>query len=593
MISGATNSSIVGLIFRLWNQIDFPKKIQLGALLILIICASLAEIMSISTLLPFLGAITSPERLYASNLAQPLINYLSLDSPNQLLLPLTCLFIFFTVLSGVLRLSLAWAQTRLSFSLGATLSIKMYQLTLYQPYAIHISRNSSEIISGITNKVNILVGNFINPILTLITSSIMLLMIFGTLIFINPQTAIVSGLGFGFIYLLVAKLTRKQLYQDSEKINHEHTKVVKILQEGLGGIRDVLIDGSQQIYVEQYKKAEISLRRSLANVQIIAASPRFIVEMVGMLLISSLAFYMTYMGENVEVILPVIGTLALGAQRLLPILQQTYYSWSSLKGGQAVTFEVLKLVEQRLPDAELEKNYSKLIYKKQIKFNELYFSYTGGEPWVIENLTLAIPRGSRIGIIGSTGSGKTTFLDLVMGLLTPTHGHIYLDSQLVKLENYRPWQERVAHVPQAIFLSDTSILENIAFGVPKHKIDFSRVKEAVKIAQIEATIEDLPNKYETRVGERGVQLSGGQRQRIGIARAMYKDVDFLIFDEATSALDNETESLIMQSVKKLPENLTVLIVAHRLTTLRDCSLIVEFANGRVKRAGSYDEIIGI
>jgi len=589
----STDHSVFMLISRLWHQIDYLKKFQLGMLLILMTCATFAEVMSIGAILPFLGALTNPARLYESSLVQPLVEYLQLKEPNQMLLPLTIIFGFFTVLAGLLRLSLAWTQTRLSYSLGAALSIKMYTHTLYQPYAIHVSRNSSEIISGITNKVNILVGNFINPILTIITSAVMLVMIFCALIFINPQAAIISGLGFGLIYLFVVKLTRRQLFQDGDRISQEHTKVVKILQEGLGGIRDVLIDGTQSIFVEQYKKSETSLRRSLANVQIIAASPRFIVEMLGMLLITGLAFYMTYSGEGLENTLPVLGALALGAQRMLPMLQQTYYGWSSLKGGQAVTLDVLNLVEQSLPENQVSRGDSHLIFEDQITFSEIYFSYSGSQPWVLDNLTVSIPKGSRVGIMGSTGSGKTTFLDLAMGLLTPTHGHIYLDSKITKLDNYRPWQERIAHVPQAIFLSDTTILENIAFGVPKESINFARVKEAAKIAQIDLTIEAWPNKYETRVGERGVQLSGGQRQRIGIARAMYKDAEILVLDEATSALDNETENHVMQSIEGLPKHLTVLIVAHRLTTLRNCSLILEFSNGSLKRSGSFAEIIGI
>ncbi len=580
------------MIRRLWVHIDRPKKLQLGILLILMISASLAEVMSIGAILPFLGALTSSEKLYESNLAQPLVRYLGLSEPKQLLLPLTIIFGFFCILAGLLRLSLTWAQTRLSYNLGASLSVKIYKHTLYQPYTTHISRNSSEIISGITAKVNILVGNFINPVLTIITSTVMLVMIFGALILINPIAAIASGVGFGLIYLLVAMLTRRQLFRDGEKINYEHTQVIKALNEGLGGIRDVLIDGTQEIYVEQYRKAEITLRRSYANVQVIAISPRFIVEMLGILLIAGLAFYMTS-GEGIEKSLPALGALALGAQRMLPILQQTFYSWSSLKAGQAVTLEVFKLIEQSLPKILFGNDDRELTCKNQIKFSEIYFSYSGCEPWVLENLTLAIPKGSRVGIIGSTGSGKTSFLDLAMGLLTPTHGHIYLDSSEVKLENNRPWQKRIAHVPQTIFLSDTTILENIALGVPKEKINLARVKEASKIAQIESTIDMWPNKYETRVGERGVQLSGGQRQRIGIARAMYKDADIIVFDEATSALDNETESLVMQAIEKLPKHVTVLIVAHRLTTLRNCSLIVEFANGRVTRSGNFEEIIGI
>ena len=584
------NTPIFKSLVIFWGQINRSKKIELRMLLILIVIAGCAEAISIGAIFPFLAVLVAPEKIFTSTIALPLIQLLNLTSPNQLLLPLTMAFGFFAVLAAALRLCLTWTQTRLSYSLAADLSVKMYERTLYQSYAVHITRNSSEIISGITTKVDIFGGSFISPVLNIIASLVMLIIIFSALVIINPHIAFISSLGFALIYFFVAKLARKQLYVDGEKINQEHTKVLKALQEGLGGIRDVLIDGSQQIYVRQYKKAEVSLKRSLANLQIISASPRFIVEMLGMLLISSLAFYMTYSGQGVESALPSLGALALGAQRLLPILQQIYYSWSSLRGAQATVAEVLNLMEQPLPE---NVNDSSFVFDNQILFSGINFSYSTQEPWVLNNLTLSIPKGSRIGIIGSTGSGKTTFLDIVMGLLSPTSGQIFLDSKEVSLQNYRPWQDQIAHVPQAIYLSDTSILENIAFGVPKELINLARVKEASKIAQIESTIEGWPNKYETRVGERGVQLSGGQRQRIGIARAMYKNANIIIFDEATSALDNETEGLIIQAIERLPKHLTVLIVAHRVTTLRNCSLIVEFANGHVKRSGSFAEMIGI
>jgi ABC-type multidrug transport system fused ATPase/permease subunit len=584
------NTPIFRLLVIFWGHVTHSRKIELSILLILMFIAGFAEAISIGAIFPFLAVLVAPEKIFNSTIVLPLVQLLNLTTPNQLLLPLTIAFGFCAVLAALMRLCLTWAQIRLSYSLAADLSVKIYERTLYQPYAVHISRNSSEIISGITTKVDIVGGSFISPVLNIITSLVMLIIIFSALIIINPQTALISSLGFGLIYFSVAIFARKQLYVDGQKINHEHTKTLKALQEGLGGIRDVLIDGSQLVYVAQYKKAEVSLRRSLANVQIVSASPRFIVEMLGMLLISSLAFYITYSGQGVESALPSLGALALGAQRLLPILQQIYYSWSSLRGAQATVTEVLNLIEQPLP-----KNISDNVmhFEKKIIFSDINFSYSSQAPLILNNLTLSIPKGSRIGIIGSTGSGKTTFLDIVMGLLSPTSGQIYLDSKEVILQNYRPWQERIAHVPQTIFLSDASILENIAFGVPKELINLARVKEASKIAQIESTIEAWPNKYETRVGERGVQLSGGQRQRIGIARAMYKNADIIIFDEATSALDNETENLVIQAIERLPRHLTVLVVAHRLATLRNCSLIVEFVNGRVKRSGSFAEIIGI
>jgi ATP-binding cassette subfamily B protein len=287
----------------------------------------------------------------------------------------------------------------------------------------------------------------------------------------------------------------------------------------------------------------------------------------------------------------VLGALALGAQRLLPVLQQAYASLSSIQGGQVSLRDTLDLLDQPLPDYVGQPVADPLPFRQQISLNNLSFRYTEQTPWVLENLDLTITKGSRVGFIGVTGSGKSTLLDIVMGLLAPTDGKLEIDGQPIVTGNNRAWQAHIAHVPQAIYLADSTIEENIAFGVPKGKIDQSRVKKAASQAQIAEIIESWPKKYQTYVGERGIRLSGGQRQRIGIARALYKQADVIIFDEATSALDNETEQAVMQAIESLDNDLTVLIIAHRLTTLRNCNQVVELGDGGIKRIGAYEAIV--
>ena len=586
------NQSITTLLKRLWHHISPRRRGQFGLLLVLMLLASFAEILSIGAVLPFLGVLTAPERVFEHSAAQPIIQALGLTMPAQLLLPLTIAFAVAALIAGAMRLLLLWASTRLSFATGADLSISIYRRTLYQPYAVHCARNSSEVINGISGKANGVIYSIIVPALTLISSSVMLIAILIALLAVEPVIALVAFGGFGLIYAFIIRLTRKQLLADSQRIARESNHVIKSLQEGLGGIRDVLIDGSQATYCHIYRNADLPLRRAQGNNVFISFSPRYGMEALGMILIAALAYSLAQQADGIAKAIPILGALALGAQRLLPVLQQAYGSWTQINGGQASLQDTLELLDQPLPDYAGQPAAEPLPFKHNISLKQLAFRYSPQTPYVLKQLNLTIAKGSRVGFIGTTGSGKSTLLDIVMGLLQPTDGTLEIDGQPVMPTNNRAWQAHIAHVPQAIFLADSSIEENIAFGVPIDQIDPQRVRQAAQQAQIADSIESWPKQYQTFVGERGMRLSGGQRQRIGIARALYKQADVIIFDEATSALDNETEQAVMQAIEGLSEDLTLLIIAHRLTTLKNCTQIVELGAGEIVRIGSYQDIMG-
>lgn len=578
------------LLKHLWFHIDRHRRRQFIWLLILMLITSFLEVVSIGAVLPFLSVLTSPELIFDMPEAQFAINALGITESKQLLLPLTVLFGVATLSAGFMRLLFLWVSTRLSFSTGADLSIGIYRRTLYQVYSVHCARNSSEVIDGIAVKANAVIYNIIMPAVTLISSSVMLAAILGVLLVVHPSIALVSFGGFGLIYIGIIRLTRKRLLLNSKCVAHESTQVIKSLQEGLGGIRDVLIDGSQETYCQIYRDADFALRRAQANSLFIGASPRYGMESLGMLLIAALAFFLAQQANGILGAIPILGALALGAQRLLPVLQQAYASWIQINSGKVSLMETLNLLDQPLPDY-VNNPITPLSFTKKITLNRLGFRYGEESPNVLKQISLTINKGSRIGFIGTTGSGKSTLLDIVMGLLDPTEGALEVDDTAINLINRRAWQVHIAHVPQAIFLADSTIEENIAFGIPRHQIDHLRVKRAAEQAQISGSIESWPMKYQTFVGERGIRLSGGQRQRIGIARALYKQADVIIFDEATSALDMETEQAVMQAIEGLSKDLTVLIIAHRLTTLKDCSKIVELSNGKIKRTGNYQDIV--
>jgi ATP-binding cassette subfamily B protein len=583
------NQSITTLLKRLWHHISPRRRGQFGLLLVLMLLASFAEILSIGAVLPFLGVLTVPERVFEHAAAQPIIQALGLTMPAQLLLPLTIVFGAAALIAGAMRILLLWASTRLSFATAADLSISIYRRTLYQPYAVHCARNSSEVINGISGKANGVIYSIIVPALTLISSSVMLIAILIALLAVEPVIALAAFGGFGLIYAFIIRLTRKQLLADSQRIARESSHVIKSLQEGLGGIRDVLIDGSQATYCHIYRNADLPLRRAQGNNLFISSSPRYGMEALGMMLIAALAYSLAQQTDGIAKAIPILGALALGAQRLLPVLQQAYGSWTQINGGQASLQDTLELLDQTLPDYADQPAAKPLPFKHNISLKQLSFRYSPQTPYVLKQINLTIAKGSRVGFIGTTGSGKSTLLDIVMGLLKPTDGALEIDGQPVTPTNNRAWQAHIAHVPQAIFLADSSIEENIAFGVPIDHIDRQRVRQAAQQAQIADSIESWPKQYQTFVGERGIRLSGGQRQRIGIARALYKQADVIIFDEATSALDNETEKAAMQAIEDLSKDLTLLIIAHRLSTLKNCTQIVELGDGGIKRVGTYQD----
>lgn len=586
-----SEDSIIHLLARLWRHISHRRRLQFGLLLVLICFGSLAEIISIGAVLPFLAILTAPSRIYEHPAAQPLIHFFKISSPDQLLAPLSIIFGVAVIFTGFMRLLLLWVSTRLSFAAGADLSNSIYRRTLYQPYSTHIGRNSSEIINGISTKADGVIYSTIIPVLTLINSAVILVFILTALLYIDPRVAIAAFGGFGIIYLLIIKITRKKLLENSKTISRESNHVFKSLQEGLGGIRDVLIDGSQQVFCQIYRNSDQPLRRAQGSNLFISYSPRYGMEALGIVLIVCLAYVLSRSPDG-TVAIPILGALALGAQRLLPALQQAYGSWTSIKGGQVSLGDALDLLDQPLPVYVEQAKRPPLSFAKTIELNSISFRYNDQSPFVIQGMDLLINKGARIGFIGETGSGKSTLLDIIMGLLLPTDGNLLIDGVAINEMNACNWQSHIAHVPQAIYLADSTIAENIAFGLRIEDIDYVRVKDAARQAQIAEIIEKWPDQYQTMVGERGVRLSGGQRQRIGIARALYKKADVIIFDEATSALDSDTEEAVMQSIEGLSKDLTILMIAHRLTTLKKCHQIIEIKDSKIRNASTYESLVG-
>ena len=586
-----SNSTLPYLLARLWKHVNRRHQVKFLLLFVLMLLSALAQVFSLGAVVPFLSVLAAPELVFNHPVVKGVALAWGITSAEQLILPITVIFVAAALIAGVIQMLVLWASSRLAVASGSELSIEAYSRTLYQPYLVHVGRNSSEIISGIINKVNQVVFGVSLSFLTLISSVVLLIAIVLALIAIDPLLASVMAVSFGTCYSLITWVSRRQLYRNSKRIAYEQTQVVKALQEGLGGIRDVLLDRTQPLYCEIYRQADQPLRRAQGSSIFIAGSPRPAMEALGITLIAILSYVLSQGSGGIESALPVLGAIALSAQRLLPALQQIFASWASIYGSRSSLADIIDLLDQPIQVEQLEFPPASILIQRAICFKDVRFRYTSDGPWVLDGLNLTITGGAKVGFVGSTGSGKSTMLDLLMGLLIPTQGDFLVDDKSISGKRVRAWQQTIAHVPQNIYLADTTLAQNIAFGVPLEAVDLDRVRKAAGEAQIADFIESGPKGYNAIVGEQGIRLSGGQRQRIGIARALYKQASVLVFDEATSALDNATEQLVMQTINELSPDLTVLLVAHRLTTVQHCDIIVELEQGRVVATGTYEELL--
>ena len=581
------------MLFKLWNHFSSRRQKQLIVMQIFAVIVSFFEMLSLGAVIPFLGVLANPQSVFDSRYLAIPISYLGITEPSQLVLPITFLFVLLTILSAGFRLIALWMLTRISQQAGADLSIKIYRNTLFQDYAVHVARNSSEVINGIIVKTNTVTKGVITPTLSLISTVIMMIGIVAVLLLVNIFVTLTAFFSFGLLYLLVMHLTRKNLSTNSARIASKSDLMVKTLQEGLEGIREVLLNSNQLFYVKLYRDADLIMRQATWRNEMIYSSPRFIMEASGIAIVALFAYFATLQFGGINEFLPILGVFVLGAQKLLPAIQKAYASYSRIKGAAYSLEDVIDLLDQPLPKYANCSANMPISFNQSIELKNLSFRYSHQSPWVLKNLNFKIPKGSVVGIIGSTGCGKSTIIDLIMGLLPLTNGELTVDGVPIDDENKREWQANISCVPQDIYLSDGTIKENIAFGLPKEQINFSKVKIAAQKAQIAELIESWDEQFETMVGERGMRLSGGQRQRIGIARALYSESNVLILDEATSALDNETELAVMNSINTFNKDITVIIIAHRLTTLKKCDMILELGNNFQTKIMNYSEIINL
>ena len=562
------------------THIRLRRKIQLILLSVLMVAAGSLEILSIASIVPFVRLVTEVNFIKETYFIS---KFIEIKDKQQAVIILGLIFSSLCLMNSLLRVFLIYCSAWISKMTTAELSINIYSSILYSSYSNHILKNSHSIISDITIRVY-QIGAVLSAIINFISFSFIFMCVIGVLISIDPKVMTISMVFFSSLYLLIVLSSRKKILLSSRIVNQEQNNIVKSLQNGLGAIRDIILDKTQGYYIRIFKKSSFEKSRKDAILEFIQNSPRYILEGMGIFFFVLLLIFwsQTKTSDQFLLIFPTLAALAIGAQRLLPMMNNLYSNFIVIK---QFYYQINEVVDKLNEYSEFEKERKNITeknisFKNIITFKDVSFSYDN-KVKIFENINLQIKKGSKVGIIGKTGEGKSTFLDLLMGLLEPSDGKIVIDDMELTKETLNNWQAKISHVPQNIFLSDGSFIENIAFGKDMKNIDIKEIISAAKKSQIHDFIDGSIDGYNSNVGERGTKLSGGQIQRIGLARALYKKSKIIIFDEATNSLDNETEKLVMNELNNLDKELTLIIVAHRLNTLKDCDLILKIDDKKI------------
>jgi ATP-binding cassette, subfamily B, bacterial PglK len=585
---------LIGTYRKLFLLFDRTERRQFWLLTGVMVLVAAAEIAVISAVLMLLNVLAEPGSIQTNGTLSAIYDRFGFESAFSFQVALAAFALFVVMVGLVIKASGTYATIRFSTMRGYTISSRLLAAYLSQPYPWFLERNSAELEKNVLNEVDGLIARVVLPCLRLVSNSLLVLAILGFLLLVDPLVTLlcggVLGVGYGLIYLRF----RGRLHKLGQDMMDAFEARFLIAQEATGGIKDVKVLGLEGVYVSTYSTAAHKAAHSGATMGAMSELPRFVLEAITFgTMLALILLLLLQSGGDISEIVPILGVIAFSTMRLLPALQQIYHGLVSIRGATAILDQIVAdfAATPALPISD-PVNTPPLKLDKELALEKVSFAYATADKPTLRGVDLVIPARTTVGIVGGTGAGKTTLVDLVLGLLTPDDGAIRVDGVAVTAENLRAWQATLGYVPQSIFLTDDTIAGNIAFGVPKADIDMAAVERAARVAALhDFVLTDLPAGYETYVGERGVRLSGGQRQRIGIARALYRDPTLLIMDEATSALDNITERIVMEAVQRIRADKTVILIAHRLTTVKTCDTIFLMDRGRLLAQGSYEELL--
>lgn len=576
-----------------WTLLDRKRKVKFLFVLSLMLLSGAAELVSLGAIVPLLAFLSDNNQLKQFPYFGAILSYFGIKSRISTTVFLCAVFALVAVLSGLVRLINLWLSGRFAAEVGSLLSCEAYRNTLLQPYSFHLYLDSSRIISSTQNQVNRCVAALFG-VMQLITSVIVSIFIVAALVAINAFIALAAMSIFSFCYLLLYQFTKRVLSSNGRLIAQYSHMQVKALRDGLGAIKNIILSGRYHEFISSYYLADVPQRQLEQSNRFISQYPRYILEVISLVFVSVLACYAVIFYPNKDQIIPILGAFALGAQKLLPSLQLAYSSSATIKACTPDLSDILELANQKVEDIN---NCAVDPYQLQssIEFRRVSFSYNSKTAYTLSGISFNILKGEVLGLVGETGSGKSSLIDLIMGLLPPADGNILIDGVNLydsdSLGFVSSWRRSVAHVPQRVYLSNASISDNIALGLPPGRAVRAEVELAAKKAEIHSYILSTSSGYDTNVGEGGIKMSGGQLQRIGIARALYGNCSLLVLDEATSSLDSETEEKIIKNIHSLDPSVTIIMVAHRLASLKGCDRIFKLKSSGLFIYGSYAEFM--
>ena len=576
--------------------LSYKERLQAILLLVMTLIMALIDMLGVASILPFIALITNPEILETNIILKNI--YLTsksfgVETKQDFLIIAGIVVFILLIISISFKALTTYIQIRYIKTCEYSIAMRLINGYLHQTYSWFLNRNSSILGKSILSEVSNVVSRGLMPLMSLITNSFITLTLFGLLLFTEPKITFIAIITISLFYALVYKLNLNLLNKIGKEVFNANEERYKISSEAFGAFKEIKIGDLEETYIKQFSSPSKSIAKNSALWSVLNQVPRFALEAVafgGMLLI--VLFFMTITGDITKV-LPIIALYAFAGYRLIPALQKIYISFTSLHYVGPALDSLHNDLRNLKPNVQnIHKDSLKL--KNNICLKNIHYSYPNSSKTALKNINLIIPANKTIGLVGATGSGKTTTIDIILGLLEAQKGTLEIDGTVININNIRAWQRSIGYVPQQIFLADNTVSSNIAFGVNIDDINQEAVEKAAKIANLhEFIINELPLKYQTTVGERGIRLSGGQRQRIGIARALYHKPKILVLDEATSALDNLTEKSVMNAIKSLENNITKILVAHRLSTVRYCDNIYLFDKGELKSQGTFDELIKI
>ena len=574
---------------KIWALLTPSERRNVVMLLGLMIIGMLLETLGVGLVIPALALLTQRDLVNNHPAIQPALHALGNPSQQTLIVGGMLVLVGVYLVKMLFLAFLAWKQTCFAFGVQAQLSQRLFTIYLRQPYTFHLQRNSAQLINNVINEVNVFTGKGILPSMVLLTELLVLLGMCSLLFIVEPLGALIVVNALGAAAWGFHRLTREHIVRWGKARQYHEGLRIQHLQQGLGGNKDVKILGREIEFLEQYRPHNVLSARAGQLQTTLQLIPRLWLELLAVSGLAILVISMLAQDRGLETVLPTLGLFAAVAFRLMPSVNRILCAVQSLRYGLPVIDLLHTEFNLTIPEVAGISN-SVTPFFATLELSQITYTYPGVEMPALKDISLVIKRGESIGFIGTSGAGKSTLVDILLGLLTPDAGEMRVDSRNIHV-NLRNWQDQIGYVPQSIFLTDDTLRRNIAFGLPNEQIDDAAVQRSIRAAQLDEFTTRLPDGLETLVGERGIRLSGGQRQRIGIARALYHDPAVLVLDEATSALDTATEDGVLQAVTALQGTKTIIIVAHRLSTVEHCDRLYRLEDGRVVAEGTSVEIL--